>query len=262
MILKEVRCKTALSPSGLYDYALNPYRGCEHACIYCYAPSILRETRKWGNFVDVKVNISQVLKKELRRKKRGVVGIPTVTDAYQPVERRYELTRKCLGELLKHDFPICIQTKSSLVLRDIDLIKRFSQKEVGFTITTIDDSARKKYEPRASPVEERLSALEELTEEGIDTWVFLGPIMPYITNQGNDLENLIESIARVGVKTLLVDKMRMKPGLRPKMNAFYAEHCPELLPLFEVLTEDYYNKVKLEVTRLCRERGLKCEPCF
>ncbi len=261
-MIKEVRCKTALSPSGLYDYALNPYRGCEHACIYCYAPAVLREKREWGGFVDAKINMPRVLRRELRRKPRGLVGISTVTDAYQPLEREYRLTRRCLEELLERDFPICIQTKSTLVLRDLDLIREFSQKEVGFTLTTIDDEARRKYEPGSSPIGERLSALEKLSEEGIDTWVFLGPIMPYITSKNEDLEALIRGIAGSGVKSVLVDKLRMKPGLREKMKAFYSEHYPELLPKFRELRADYYGGVKSEVMHLCREYGLKCEPCF
>ena len=133
MYVGELSCKAALSRSGLpgFDYALNPYRGCQHGCIYCYSPETLREKRvcyspetlrekrEWGSFVEVKRNIPGVLAKELRRLKKGVVGIGTVTDAYQPVEERYGVTRRCLEQLLRRDFPICIQTKSSLVERDI-----------------------------------------------------------------------------------------------------------------------------------------------
>jgi len=133
MRIREVKCKTALSKSNLpgLDYSLNPYRGCQHSCAYCYVPNVLRIKRnEWGSFVDVKTNIPNVLSKELRIKKPGVVGISTITDPYQPAENNYKLTRYCLEQLLRHDFPVCIQTKSDLVARDIDLISKFSKAEV------------------------------------------------------------------------------------------------------------------------------------
>ena len=104
--LKEITCKSALSISNLsgLDYALNPYKGCEHGCIYCYAPSVLREDRNWGEFVDIKRNIPSVLAKELKTKKKGTIGISTVTDPYQPVEKKFEITRKCLDQISKNDY--------------------------------------------------------------------------------------------------------------------------------------------------------------
>ena len=210
-MIKEIIAKTALSPSKLpgLDYALNPYRGCEHACVYCYAPSVIHwDKGKWGELVEVKVNLPRILSKELRVKKKGVVGLGTVTDPYQPAEKKYEITRRCLELLLMHDFPVCIQTKSSLVLRDIDLLKKFSNIEVGVTLTALDESVREKLEPGASSVEERLRALGELSKNGINTWVFLGPVMPYITDVGA----LIDAIAKVKPKYVLVDKLRLKKG--------------------------------------------------
>ena len=169
-MIKEIIVKTALSPSKLpgLDYALNPYRGCEHACIYCYAPSVIHwDKGKWGELVEVKVNLPRILSKELRIKKKGVVGLSTVTDPYHPAEKKYEITRRCLELLLMHDFPVCIQTKSSLVLRDMDLLKRFSNIEVGVTLTTLDERVREKLEPGASSVAQRLNALSELSRNGI-----------------------------------------------------------------------------------------------
>ncbi|MCZ7392208.1 MAG: radical SAM protein, partial [Candidatus Methanoperedens sp.] len=209
-MIKEITVKTALSPSKLpgLDYALNPYRGCAHACVYCYAPSVIHWDRgKWGELVEVKMNLPRILSKELRRKK-GVVGLGTVTDPYQPAEKKYEITRRCLELLLRHDFPVCIQTKSSLVLRDMDLLKQFSNIEVGVTLTALVDGIRAKMEPCASSVEERLLALSELERNGIKTWVFLGPVMPYITG----VEALVEAIAEVKPRYVLVDRLRLKEG--------------------------------------------------
>ncbi|MBU4374144.1 MAG: radical SAM protein [Euryarchaeota archaeon] len=211
-MIKEIIVKTALSPSKLpgLDYALNPYRGCAHACVYCYAPSVIQwDKGKWGELVEAKVNLPRILSKELRVKKKGVVGLGTVTDPYQPAEKKYEITRRCLELLLIHDFPVCIQTKSSLVLRDIDLLKKFTNIEVGVTLTTLDDSVMAKMEPGASTVEERLRALEELSKNGIKTWVFLGPVMPYIT----DVEALVEAIVDVKPRYVLVDRLRLKEGV-------------------------------------------------
>ncbi|MBU4190243.1 MAG: radical SAM protein [Candidatus Thermoplasmatota archaeon] len=265
MKINEITCKTALSASRLpgLDYALNPYRGCEHNCVYCYAPSVLNEKRKWGSFVDVKRNLPNVLAKELKKKKKGRVGIGTVTDAYQPVERKYEITRRCLEVLLKHDFPVCIQTKSSLILRDVDIIKKFSEKEVGFTITTIDDKARKKYEPHSSSVKERLSALKTLEENNIHTWVFIGPIMPFITEK--NIDKLIENIAKAGVKKVIVDRLNLKPGVWEKIKTFLSEYYSELIPNYENVLftkNDYFENVENKIRMICREYSIKCEKAF
>ncbi|MEW6070700.1 MAG: radical SAM protein [Candidatus Thermoplasmatota archaeon] len=267
MKITEIYCKTALSKSLLpgFDYALNPYRGCEHSCIYCYASAVLREPRKWGSFIDVKIDIPTILAKELSKKKRGVVGIGTVTDAYQPIEKKYELTRKCLYELLKHDFPISIQTKASLILRDLEIIKKFSEKDVGVTITTIDEELRKKYETYSSTVEERFEALEKFAHAGIETWVFIGPVMPYITDRNNNLEKLIDKIALTGTKRIIVDRLRLKKGTWGNIKEFVLENYPELLPKYKEIffcVSDYFEKVHLEIEKLCKDYKIKCERAF
>ncbi|MDW7727928.1 MAG: radical SAM protein [Candidatus Methanoperedens sp.] len=225
-MIKETRIKTALSPSKLpgLDYALNPYRGCAHACIYCYAPSVLRwDEGKWGEIVEVKVNLPRILSKTLRTSKKGVVGLGTVTDPYQPAEEKYEITRRCLELLKMHEFPVCIQTKSSLVLRDIDMLRKFSNIEVGITLTSHDDRVREKLEPGASPVGERLQTLHELRENGIDTWVFLGPLMPHIT----DIEGLVDAVSGVKPKYVIVDRLRIKKGMWENMRRFVEEFYPQ-----------------------------------
>ncbi len=258
----ETECKSALSPSLLpgYDYALNPYRGCQHACIYCYAPAVLRERREWGSFVEIKSNIPLVLSKETMTKRKGVIGISTVTDAYQPIEEECGVTRRCLEVLLKHDFPVCIQTKSPLVLRDIDIICRFSDREVGFTITTLDESARGVFEPNSAPVMDRIKALERLSGEGIDTWVFIGPILPGITEK--NLDTLVSRIVSAGTKTILVDKFRAKPGLRSKMERAYRIAYPEHLEEFNNADDSYYRRVVEQMSALAKASGVKCLPCF
>ena len=181
-----------------------------------------------------------------------------MTDPYQPAEKKYEITRRCLELLLRHDFPVCIQTKSSLVLRDMDLLKQFSNIEVGVTLTALVDGIRAKMEPCASSVEERLLALSELERNGIKTWVFLGPVMPYITG----VEALVEAIAEVKPRYVLVDRLRLKEGVWERVREFIAGFKPELLTDYERIFlkgEDYYSGVFERVLRRCEEKGVRCE---
>jgi len=260
-MIKEILVKTALSPSKLpgLDYALNPYRGCEHACIYCYAPSVIRwDKGKWGEIVEEKVNLPRVLSKELRVKKKGVVGLSTVTDPYQPVEKKYEITRRCLELLLMHDCPVCIQTKSSLVLRDMDLLKRFSNIEVGVTLTTLDEGVREKLEPGASSVAQRLNALSELSENGISTWVFIGPVMPYLT----DGEELVDAITPAKPGYVLVDKLRLKEGVLNNVMGFIGEFYPQLKEKYTEIfcgNEDFYKGFFENIKKKCDKNRLKCQ---
>ena len=259
-MIQERMVKSALSPSMLpgLDYALNPYRGCGHACVYCYAPAVIHWNKgTWGKLVEVKINLPRILSKELRLKKKGVVGLGTVTDPYQPAEEKYEITRRCLELLLMRDFPVCIQTKSSLVLRDIDLLKKFSNIEVGITLTTLDDAVRKNLEPGASSIEERIRALKELRENGISTWVFLGPVMPHIT----DVEALIDAVAVVRPDYVLVDMLRLKEGVWKGVEGFIRGYYPQLLPEYERIFQDggeYYREIFDRALAMCAKKGLKC----
>ncbi len=241
-------CKSALSKSKLpgYDYALNPYRGCQHGCVYCYAPFVLHEERKWGSFVDVRSNMPRLLSQELKKHSRGVVGLSTVTDPYQPAEKRFEVTRMCLEQLLKHDFPISIQTKSDLILRDLDLIEQFTDREVGFTITTLDDSLRREIEPRASSVEQRLSVLESCNQRGIKTYAFIGPILPFADRQNSELEEIVDFVKHAGTDKIYFDKLNLKPGM--------LQTLPEFLQTKVPVT--YYLDLKKKYKRLCAEKGL------
>lgn len=183
LIIKEIKVKSVLTKSGIpgADYCINPYVGCAHGCRYCYATFMKRftnHTEPWGSFVDVKINAAEVLEKQLKRAERGSIIISSVTDAYQPIEARYKITRKCLEVLLHHQFSIDILTKSPLVLRDMDLIKRFKDVSVGITITTDDEGMRKVFEPNAPSISARINALRKLHDNGIETYAFIGPVLP------------------------------------------------------------------------------------
>lgn len=183
LIIREIKVKSILTRSGIpcADYCINPYVGCYHGCKYCYATFMKRFTgheESWGSFVDVKINAPEVLQKELMRKEKGRVIISSVTDAYQPVEGKYKITRQCLEVLSGHQYEVDILTKSPLVLRDMDIIKQFREIDVGITITTDDDKIRKIFEPNAPPINARVNALKRLHENGIKTYVFIGPVLP------------------------------------------------------------------------------------
>jgi DNA repair photolyase len=257
MILTEVKCKTSLSKSNLpgLKYSLNPYRGCEHKCAYCYVPNVLRIDRKsWGEFVEVRKNMPFVLKKELKNKKKGIVGISTVTDPYQPIENKFKLTRYCLEQLLIYDFPICIQTKSDLVLRDIDLISRFSESELIISIGTLNDNERKILEPNATSITNRLNALKKISDEGIHTTIFFGPYYPTVKIE--DLENIIDVFYEYGAKGVIVDKFNLKPGI--------LEVLEKAFPGNKELIKDnsYFKKILEKTIKLCEKKKIKGVSAF
>ncbi len=237
----EIYVKNALFRSRLQntDYALNPYRGCEHRCVYCYAPYVLHmPIEEWNTRVYVKRNLPTVLDRELRKKK-GSVEIGTVTDAYQPAERKFQITRMSLEVLKRHRVSVSILTKSSLVLRDLDILRNMNA-EVGLTITTLDDALRKRIEPYASSVNARLKTLEELSEE-LRTYAFVGPIFPkYLLPE---LEELMKELKRIKVSYVIFDRFRWKKGM----------HVPDFLePNFE-----RWNHVKREIERIARKFDLR-----
>jgi len=195
MKIKEIRAKSILSKSKVYDWTLNPYRGCEHGCSYCYARFMKRFTahkEKWGEFVDVKVNAPELLVEEVKRKKKGRVWISGVCDPYQPLEKKHKLTRKCLQVFQENNWPVIIQTKSPLVLRDLDLLKKFKDIEVGFSITTADKEIKKFFEPKTPCIEERIKALERIHREGIKTYVMIAPLLPGAEALVSELEGKID----------------------------------------------------------------------
>ncbi|MCX7999715.1 MAG: radical SAM protein, partial [Leptospiraceae bacterium] len=143
MIIREVECKSILNKSAIADYCINPYIGCQHGCKYCYAAGITFRFRsrveEWGEFLDIKTNAVTLLSKETKKKKIGRVYLSSLTDPYQPIEEKYELTRRIVEILIKNNFPVTIQTKSYLVTRDLDLLSKGKSNEVGVTIVSMDE---------------------------------------------------------------------------------------------------------------------------
>ena len=209
--ITEKLCKTALSKSGLsYDYTVNPYTGCLHGCVYCYANFMRRFSGhlndRWGSFVDVKTNLLEVLANELPKRPGGSVWLSSVCDPYQQVEAKYKLTRGAIELISKYPkFTISILTKNSLVLRDLDLLTEMRGRvDVGFTITTFNEHAQKLFEPYASTTRDRVDAIRKVGEADLDAWVFIAPMLPHVTEIG--LEDGLKRLADAGVKKLMTDR--------------------------------------------------------
>jgi len=201
----KIIAKNVLTKSKIpgVDYSLNPYIGCVFGCKYCYASFIKKfrpHEEPWGEFVEIKLNCSDVLKEELKKKKPGKIVMSLVCDPYQPIEEKYRITRKCLETFLEigskaDKFNLSILTKSPLVIRDIDILKELKNVEVGFSIATDNEEIRKIFGPRSPTIKRRLEALKILKGSDIKTYAFVAPVLPMnVTNLMSQLHGLVDRI--------------------------------------------------------------------
>jgi DNA repair photolyase len=251
MKLKEIFAKTILTKTAIpgFDYCINPYVGCGHGCRYCYASFMKRFTghlEPWGEFVDVKMNAPDVLRKQLKRARHGVVALSTVTDPYQPVEKKYQLTRKCLEALLDAQFSVNLLTRSPLCLRDMDLFKQFKRIEVGFSITTHDEEVKKIFEPCSPSILSRVKALRALRHEKIATYAFIGPMLPL---NPKHLVGLLDGL----IDEVLIDRMNY-PN---KVKAIYRK-----AKLDRYLGEDYFHLAGMELKERFEKKGISVSMIF
>jgi DNA repair photolyase len=226
---------------------LNPYVGCQHNCVYCYARFMKRFTghkERWGEFVDVKINSPELLAAEVKKKKMGRVWISGVCDPYQPLEKRYMLTRKCLDVLVDNRWPFTVQTKSPLVLRDIETLKRANDAEVGFTITTADEKIRKIFEPGAPPSGKRIEALARLHSNGISTFAMIAPILP-------GAEGLVEAL-KGKVENVLLDRL----------NYHYADSTYKRYGMQWAMEDSFFSQKAEELRTAFEGEGIPCEMLF
>jgi DNA repair photolyase len=235
LIVKEIQAKSILSVSKVYPYVINPYTGCQHACSYCYARFMKRVTghrEPWGEFVDVKINAADLLRVEINKKKRGRVWVSGVCDPYQPLEAKYKLTGQCLEIMAQNNWPVIIQTRSPLVLRDIDIIKDAQDFEVGLSVTTADDGIRRLFEPHAPPINDRIKALDELHKAGIRTYAMIAPMLP-------GAEGLAELL-----------KGKIDYTLIDRMNYHYADWVYRKYGLEDKLTDDFFYRTRQELASI------------
>jgi len=249
-VVREIEAKSILNPSKIHDYCVNPYTGCEVGCVYCYAALFMGRysghSEPWGEFVDVKVNAPELLAKQIAKAKRGTIWFASVCDPYQPLEERFALTRRSLEVLVGRDFPVEIQTKSARVRRDLDVIRRLSDVEIGFTIATDDETIAGMFEPRASPVGERVEVLREFKAAGVSTFAFAGPLLP-----GNP-EKLV-ALLTGAVDRVLIDRMNYVPTVK----AFYARHG-----LLDALSDTFFRTQSSRLAKALRARGIRVETVF
>ncbi len=266
--VKIIETKSALSKSKIpgIDYTVNPYFGCEFGCLYCYADFMSKFSRmykefagnpKWGEFVGVKINITENLKKEILKlenkmslfqdkKEKPNVWFSIVTDPYQPVEKKFKLTRKCLEVLLEFQYPVGILTRSPLVLRDVDLFVEFKNIEVGLSITTDNNKIRKIFEPKAPSIISRIKTLERLKKNNIKTFVFVGPILPL---DAKKLAKQIDGLADY----ILVDRM----NYIWKTEKIYRAHLLDF-----AIRDEYFSTVAEEFLSEFSSKGIEVEILF
>jgi DNA repair photolyase len=249
-VVREIEAKSILNASKIHDWCVNPYTGCEVGCVYCYAALFMRRysghSEPWGEFVDVKVNAPALLARQIVKAKRGTIWFGSVCDPYQSLEERYALTRRSLETLVGRDFPVEIQTKSARVRRDLDVIRRLPEAQVGFTIATDDETIAALFERRASPVAERIEVLREFKAAGVPTFAFAGPLLP-----GNP-ERLAALLAGAA-DHVLIDRMNYVPAVRD----FYARHG-----LLEALRDSFFETQAARLAKALRARGVTVEPVF
>jgi len=247
MIITEIYPRSILVKSQVSDYAVNPYIGCQHSCTYCYARFMKRFTghrEPWGEFVDVKTNAPDLLSKEINKKPPGRVWISGVCDPYQPIEKEYELTRKCLEILVGCGWPITVQTKSPLVFRDTDLFIRSTNIEVGLSIATGDDDIRRLFEPNAPPVKERIKALAGLHDEEIRTYAMIAPMLPGWEGLAAQLGGKVDYV--------LIDRM----------NYHYGDWVYRKYHLQKAMGYGFFRSKGKELASAFAEQGIECRVLF
>jgi DNA repair photolyase len=223
------------SPDVPFDVSLNPYRGCLHGCIYCFA----RPTHEYLGFsagldfetrILVKRDAPALLRKALTgpRWKPQVVGLGAVTDAYQPIEGRLGLTRRCLEVFAELRNPVAIVTKSALVTRDADLLADLAKDRaaaVYVSVTTLDEKLARAMEPRAAPPRRRLAAIEALARAGVPVGAMIAPIIPALND--HEIPALVQAVARAGAHSARPILLRLPYGLGPLFESWLERHFPE-----------------------------------
>jgi DNA repair photolyase len=270
-IIRELQAKTIFTKSGLpaSDWVINPYNGCLFGCSYCYAAQIARwkhPDEVWGTYLDVKMNAPILLKKELTalQKKRntkdfGSVFFSSVTDPYVGMEAKYKLTRQCLEVLADFGYSgsINVQTKSPLVTRDIDILKRLKNVSVGFTVTTLDDDISRFFEGNAPPITKRIEGLKILHDAGISTYAFVGPILPTVIVGQKQITDILDALVDAGVETVWFEHIHLVGVVKQRLYDYVQKTKPELLPIFQQAdTKEYREKLNTIIVKAMHGRPM------
>ena len=244
---REEPCRTALNKvSGMpFRWSLNPYTGCAHRCTFCFVRAFeARADRpfddRYGRSIRVKVNIAEVLQRELARRRwqREKVVVGTATDPYQPAEGRYRLTRTCLERLSGARTPVALITRGPMIVRDIDVLSdaaRSAGASVTFSVPTLDHDVWRLTEPGTAPPRQRLRALRQLVEAGLDVGVGMAPILPGISDSPDSLAAVVRAARDAGATGVWANLLYLRPGTREHFLDNLARDWPALLPAYERL---------------------------
>ncbi|MCL4311200.1 MAG: radical SAM protein [Candidatus Thermoplasmatota archaeon] len=248
----EINARHALGKSGMaeLDYAFNPYLGCLHGCRYCYAidMSPSEASSNWGRTVFVRKNIITLLEREARTYKRGIVGMSTITDPYQSVEMKFRVMPKAIEILSRNGFYVTIQTKSPLILKDIEILEKYRNNlDVGLTVTTIDRKVAALLEPYAPDPVKRLNALKKLTQRKIKTWLYLGPIVRGLNDNIEDIKKIVEFCAANGIRIIYDSYQDFKGTLPYMVGTGYMKSDPE-----------WWERLNLSIEKICGKYGVTC----
>lgn len=257
MIEKIIETKDYLIKSNLpaSDFVINPYVGCPHACKYCYACFMKRFTghnEEWGSFIDIKhcdkpINVKKITGKS--------VFLSSVTDCYNKYEAKYCITRNILNQLTEIDFKLGISTKSSLILRDIDLLKKCKNLSVSVSINTLDERFKDDMD-NASSIKERLDTLKQLHENGIYTVLFMSPIFPEIT----DFKEIIEK-SHSFVDEYYFENLNLRGSYKQTILKYIEQKYPELLALYKAIyisgDKSYWIDLSVEIKEYCELNNIK-----
>jgi len=269
MKVVEIEAKSILVRSKLPDaeYAVNPYTGCVFGCHYCYASFAGRFVGEpignWGNYVYAKINAVPLFEVELAKLRRAgrapSILLSSVTDAYQGAEKKYRLTRGILGVLAREPYPgvVSILTKSPLVLRDADLLATIPRAHVGLTVTTTDDRLSRFLEVRAPLASRRLETLAALNLRGIETYAFVGPLLPHFRYDRGALDALFAGLARAGVRSLYVEHINLRPYIQQRMHRALRSAPPEVQAVYrDARTDEHRRVLDTIVAELLAKHGL------
>lgn len=259
----------------VYEYYMNIYWGCPHGCIYCYARSDYYDNigNLGGRFdcVRAKKNALEIIRNDLRSKvKKGVVCMGGMSDPYNPEEKRYQLTRHSLELLHAFEFGACFLTKSALATRDTDIltdIKEHSPVSIGFSITCSDDTMCRKIEPNVSTTTERFQAIKHLSDNGIITGVFMDPLLPYITDTKENVQEMVKKAVCYGAKFIyLSTQVTMADGQREYFYREAEKNFPGISERYQNKFKTYYyckspvsRKLWDVFTQACAKEGISCD---
>lgn len=252
MTIKEIKVNDYVTASKLpaSDYVINPYVGCPHACKYCYASFMKRFTNHpeaWGEFLDVKKCDKKISSKKLTGK---TVFLASVTDCYNLYEEKYEITREILKQLVDIDCKLTISTKSKLVLRDIDLLRKMKDVEVAISMNTLDENFKEDMD-KASSIKERIETLKVLYENHIKTVLFMSPIFPGVT----DFKSIITRTKNF-VDVYWFENLNLRAGYKSFVLEYIKEHYPEYSNLYDKIyiqkDNSYWEELSFEIDAFCR----------